>query len=52
MADRPGPLCFRPPDDLREWVLAESGRTGQPVSVILASALRVYRELLAGRLLR
>lgn len=44
MPSRPGPICCRPPDDLRAGVLAESERTGQTVNEILTEALRAWLD--------
>lgn len=49
---RPGPVCFRPDSELRQWLTDEAERTGQNVSEILATAVRELRDRRAVPVLR
>jgi|GEM_PF-2547207 len=38
------PVAYRPPADLRGWLLAYAAQTGRAVNAIITQALSEYRE--------
>jgi len=46
---RSGPLCFRPADSDREWLILHAGNTGRSVNAILTRALADYRRRVTKR---
>lgn len=38
------PIAYRPPADVREWLVDHSAKTGQAVNAILTDAVRELRD--------